>query len=242
MQVLLFGAYHTLVVYSRECVEFLSKRFKLSLLLCVCQRRQLSEIDIYRIERKDADARIWIGVGPSARRGSIVDGQQLQHSLAGVCHEVGHCGKVAEVAYAETAFGAQREERHECSSQTSVAHGEERLVLLYHAHVACLHRIEFELTVVARLPHHIAVGADCHKLVFNAAHRCCLSILLGRLRHTESVGVEVDLPFIVVMLVHRNGVSGVPCSQRGMLAYDGKPLAQSQLRRTHYQTHRAAVC
>ena len=107
VHVLLLGAYHTFVVYSRECVEFLSKRFKLCLLLCVCQRRQLSEVGIYRIERKDADARIWIGVGPSARGGSIVDGQKLQHSLTGVCHEVDHCSKVAEVAYAEAAFGAQ---------------------------------------------------------------------------------------------------------------------------------------
>ena len=107
VHVLLLGAYHALVVYGRECVELLAQRFKLCLLLGICQRRQLAQVDVYRIERKDADARIWIGVGPSARRGSIVDGQQLQHSLTSVCHEVGHCGKVTEVAYAEAAFGAQ---------------------------------------------------------------------------------------------------------------------------------------
>ena len=74
VHVLLLGTYHALVVDSRECVEFLTQRFKLCQLLFVCQRRQLAQVDIYRVECKDAYARIWIGVGPSARSGSVVDG------------------------------------------------------------------------------------------------------------------------------------------------------------------------
>ena len=69
--------YNTLVVDSREGVEFLAKSLKLGQLLCVGQWRQLTEVDIYRMECKYAYARIWIGVGPMARRGCIVDGQQL---------------------------------------------------------------------------------------------------------------------------------------------------------------------
>ena len=43
------------------------------------------------------------------------------------------------------------------------------------------------------------------------------------------------------MLVHRQCVVGVPLAHRGMFAHYGKSFAQSQLRRTHYQSHRATI-
>ena len=79
---------------------------------------------------ENANAAIWIRVGPGVCCGAIVDGQHLQHALVGMRHEVDHGLEVAKVAHTEAAFGAQREYGHKRSGKAFVPKFEESLVQL----------------------------------------------------------------------------------------------------------------
>ena len=77
---------------------------------------------------KNANATIWIRVGPGVRCGAIVDGQHLQHALIGMHHKIYHGFKVAKIAHAKAAFGAQREHGHKRTSKAFVPKIEEGLL------------------------------------------------------------------------------------------------------------------
>ena len=56
---------------------------------------------------EDADTAIRIGVGPCVGDGGVVDGQELQHTLSGLCHKVNHHPQVAKVAYTGTCLATE---------------------------------------------------------------------------------------------------------------------------------------
>ena len=55
MQVFVLGIVHAFVIYLRKGIEFLSQSLKLGSLLCVLQRRELTEVGILRMKGEDAD-------------------------------------------------------------------------------------------------------------------------------------------------------------------------------------------
>ena len=79
---------------------------KLRLLCLVVEFGQLAQVAIERMQRKHADAAIWVRVGVSVGGCGIVDGQQLKNMLSGGFHKVDHCLEVAKVAHAKAAFAA----------------------------------------------------------------------------------------------------------------------------------------
>jgi len=87
-----------------EGVQFLTECLVPFACLVIFQRRKGIQVGILRMQRKDADAAIGIGVGPSVGGSRVIDGQYLQHPLAGLGHEVYHLFQVSEVAHAETVF------------------------------------------------------------------------------------------------------------------------------------------
>ena len=174
---------------------------------------------------KDADAAIRIGIGPGMGGRGVVDGQHLQHMLTGEGDVVDEALEVAEVAYAKRVFAAQGEHGDERAGHTSVVEGEEGLVEVVDHHLPTLKGGELDGTVVAALPDDIAlVVADGNELK--------LSLLVG-----EHIGIEVDDPFVVVVLGHGNALAGIPVAQFLPLADDDQALAGTQLRRTHHKTH-----
>ena len=103
---------------------------------------------------EDADTAIRIGVGPCVGDGGVVDRQELQHTLSGLCHKVDHHLKVAEVAYACTCHATERENRYKCTSKSSIPHLKERLIKTVHHCLTVLDLGHGDDAVASALPHH----------------------------------------------------------------------------------------
>ena len=94
--------------------------------------------------------------------GGVVDGKQLQHALSCLRHQINHHLQVAEVAYASTLLGTEREYWDKCSSQLAVPYLEESLVKAVHHRHALLHVGQSEAAVTATFPHHHVSGSVGH--------------------------------------------------------------------------------
>ena len=154
----------------------------------------------------------------------------MQHALAGPCHPVYHAAQVAEVADAETPFRAQREHRHQRAGAFRVVYREERLPELVNHHLAAPHRRQRHDAVALRLPqgHYVVVLVDGHELELERAAR-----QLG--------GVDVDDPFVGLMLRHWPRLAQPPRAEHALRAHHGKAVVGAQLRRAHLQAHRGGV-
>ena len=67
------------------------------------------QVNKLRMQRKGAHGIVRIRVLPAARHRGVVDGQQLDHVLAGLHGPVHQFFKVVELSYAETVLGAEGE-------------------------------------------------------------------------------------------------------------------------------------
>ncbi len=106
-QVCVLEVVDALVVYLRQGVELGGCLLKVLLLCRVGEGGQCAQVGVLRMQRKDADAAVRVGVGPGMRDGGVVDGEQLQHVLSRLRHEVYHGMQVAEVAHALASGSAQ---------------------------------------------------------------------------------------------------------------------------------------
>ena len=88
------------------------------------QRSHLFQIRIHGMESINGNTAVWIRIRPCMRHGSIVDRQYLYGFLMGKYCPVYHLPEIAEVAYAEALFGAQREDGHGYSGTFPVGQGE----------------------------------------------------------------------------------------------------------------------
>src|SRR3712207_7019137 len=57
----------------------------------------------------------------------------------------------------------------------------------------------------------------------------------------EAIGIEIDHPFVKIVLIHGHGLGRVPASQGVALTTDGQPIAGPELRRTHDQADRKST-
>ena len=131
-QVLKFGFVDALIVDLGQRVQLLAQLLELGLALLVSEFGQLPQVDVLRVQGIDADAVVGITVAPGMGDGGVVDGQHLQGALACACHPVDHQLEVTEVAHAETALAAQREDGHHGTRQLGGVEGEVGLLQLIH--------------------------------------------------------------------------------------------------------------
>ena len=104
-QILFLSLHHSLIVYLLQSIELLLLVGVVISPIGICQRRQLAQVGILRMQSKHAYTTIGVAICPCMVNGSIVDGQHLQHALSGRCHKVYHSNQVTKVAYAEASFG-----------------------------------------------------------------------------------------------------------------------------------------
>ena len=123
-QILHLGLVHALVIYLWQRVQFLAQCLKLGKTALVGQLGHIVQIHILRMQGVDADAVIWIRVGPRVTYVGVVDWQHLQHALTGLCHPVHHLLQVAEVAYSETLVAPEREYRYHRAGHSAVGYRE----------------------------------------------------------------------------------------------------------------------
>ena len=146
------GIVHALVVDLWQGVELFLQGFVVGLALLVLQRRQLSEVGVLRMQRVDADRVVRIAVLPGVGHVRIVDGQHLQHALAGLGTPVDHLLQIAEVAHSEAAFTAQREDGDDGTCTLPRIDGEESLRQLVDDHLALLELRDGHRAVHSCLP------------------------------------------------------------------------------------------
>ena len=170
-QIIYLGAVYLFVVNLRQDIELLAKGFEVVALFGIRQRGQLTQVGILGMDGKDADAAVRVRVGPCVCGGGIVDGQYLQHALAGTANKVDHPLEVAEVAHAKATLRPKREHGHERSGQTNIVKREESLVKTVHNHLALLHLRKLYSAVVARFPERsrLVLGVEGDKLKLNLA-------------------------------------------------------------------------
>ena len=146
------------------------------------------------------------------RHGSIVDRQYLYGFLMGKYCPVYHLPEIAEVAYAEALFGAQREDGHGYSGTFPVGQGEVNVTVTnYQCFVSAYLRIG-----------HVAVG------VVLPCHGTMLFLIIKDefvlQRETDFRGVYFDLPFREVGVAHQNGFIRVPISQNFLVAANAQAV------------------
>lgn len=56
---------------------------------------------------EDADAAVWITVGPCMSDGGIIDRKELEHLLTGRSHKINHSLQVTEITDTGTLTGTQ---------------------------------------------------------------------------------------------------------------------------------------
>ena len=203
-----FGVVHAFVINLRQRVKLLPQGLESHAFVFFLQQRQCIEVYILRMKGENADATVWIRVGPGVRCGAVVDGQHLQHALVGMRHEVYHGFKVAKVAHAKAAFGAQREHGHKGSGKAFVPKFEESLVQLVHANLVLANLRQLQLAVITRLPKrcNAAIGINGHKL-----H--------GNFFAFQFVEIEVYGPFAIAHLGHGQGSAKCPRAKCHVVAH-----------------------
>ena len=115
VQIVDFEIVYLLIINLRKSIQLLSRLLSLGTLLGILQLRQRMEVGILRMDGEDADAAIWIRIGPSMGDGGVVDRQELQNLLSSLCHQVDHTLEVTEVTDACALLASEREDRHECT-------------------------------------------------------------------------------------------------------------------------------
>ena len=115
VQIVDFEIVYLLIINLRKSIQLLSRLLSLGTLLGILQLRQRMEVGILRMDGEDADAAIWIRIGPSMGDGGVVDRQKLQNLLSSLCHQVDHTLEVTEVTDACALLASEREDRHECT-------------------------------------------------------------------------------------------------------------------------------
>ena len=226
VQILLLRLYHAPVVYALELVELPAQGFKLRGFLLVFQRRQLPKVGILRMEGKDGDAGVGIGVAPRVACRGVVDGQHLQYALVGVFHPIDHALEVAEIAHAKTALRPEGENGYERASLLYIIYLEESLrefVLLYlasaqlgHAYVAVV------LGLPQRLIEDVAI-LDGNKLEVEILVGCVFCVYVAG-------------PLVGCLLYAGYAPVHVPLAQNGVPSTQDEPLASPQLRSPHLES------
>ena len=160
--------------------------------------------------------------------GGVVDGQNLQHTLAREGHPVDHLAQVAEVTHAETALRPEREHGHERTGAFHMVGIETGLRQLIYHHIAIFHHGKRDYPVVGILPdrRHLVVIMEGDELHLEQTGR-------------EFSGIDIGYPLVVVVLHHHHGILGLPVAQYGLAAHNGQPLIATQLWRAHLQPHGA---
>ena len=77
VEIFRLGCIDALIVDFGQRIQLFAQLLKVGSALLVLECGQLGEIDILRMESKDADTAIRIRIGPTVRDGSVVDGQHL---------------------------------------------------------------------------------------------------------------------------------------------------------------------
>ena len=126
------------------------------------------------------------------------DGQNLKDALLGLLTPVDHQFQVAEVAYAETALAAEREDGNHGSGSLPGINGEEGLRQFIDNHLAQFDFRQRDLTVHAVLPD----GCFLRKRD---------ELKLERLWQAGSV--QADNPLVVHMFCHRQGILCLPVAE-----------------------------
>ena len=171
----------------------------------------------------DADTVVGIRVLPGVRDVGIVDGQYLQHTLLGLVAPVNHQLQVAEIANAETALTAERENGNHRSRTFPGINGEVSLCQFVDDHIACLKVRQRHGTVHSVLPKRGDVD------LFVKGHELEIEGL------RQLVGVEADDPLVVVVLCHVDGALGLPVAECLSAADDGQSLEVTQLWSAYFQ-------
>ena len=159
----------------------------------------------------------------------VVDRQYLQYSLSGLRNKVYHLLQVAEVANAKAALRAKREYRHESSSHLGVADREESLVEIVDRDVAIGKMSHLNGAVHACFPYSalFVVGVDGSKLKLY-------------LVATQRVGIDVNHPFVVVVLSHLQSLVDGPSTQHVVGTCHHQSLVALELWRSNDESHHLA--
>ena len=80
-QVIYLEIIYFLVIYLIQCVQLSTCLLSLSTSLGILQLRESMEVDILRMNSEDADAAVWITVGPCMGDGGIIDRKEMEHLL-----------------------------------------------------------------------------------------------------------------------------------------------------------------
>ena len=155
----------------------------------------------------------------------IVNGQHLQHTLAGLVGPVNHQLQVAEVAHAETSFTTQRENGDNGASTLPGVNGEPGLRQFIDHHLARCYFGQLDAAVLARFPNRCEV-------LFAINHDELKLKTAGQQR-----GIKADGPLVALVLRHLYGTLGVPAAYAVRLTHNGQALVGTQLRGTHLQTY-----
>ena len=106
-QVIYLEIIYFLVIYLIQCVQLSTCLLSLSTSLGILQLRESMEVGILRMNSEDADAAVWITVGPCMGDGGIIDRKELEHLLTGRSHKINHGLQVTEVTNTGTLTGTQ---------------------------------------------------------------------------------------------------------------------------------------
>ena len=184
---------HTLIVNLRQGIQFLTQCFILSFQTTIFYLRKCCQIYILRMECKNGDTTVWIGVGPGVGDGGVIDGKHLQQTLTCLCRPVNHLLQITEVAYSKAIFRTQGEYRYKCSGNLLIMIGIKRLVELITDQFTCLHLRDKHRPVEPCLPISLPVITHGNELEFHV------------LSH-ERPGIDIHKPFIDRPFCHRNSL------------------------------------
>ena len=226
MQILGLGLVHPFIVDLWQTVEVFPQFLEIDAFFGISKRWQGIEVDILGMKGKDADATVGIRVGPGVGDGGVVDGQHLQHSLSRAGHPVDHLLQVAEVAHAETVFGAEREYRYQCAGTTDVVDGEEGRFEFIDHHAVFTHVGQRHPAVVMVFPYHLVFVSHIH------GHELELQSVV----HQER-GVKVGHPLVVVVLIHGHTTLHVPVAQLVAFAHQHEAFVATELWGAHLEAH-----
>ena len=149
-----------LVVYLGQSVELGGKVVVVLHALGVLQRPQLLQTQVHRVQGEGRVGVVGVRVGPGARHRRVVDGEELQEGLTRLRAPVNHLFEVDEVAHAEVALGAHREDGDGRAGTAPGCRGVLEGGAVYHHGVGVGRRVVRHDAVVAVLPcHHRFVGA-----------------------------------------------------------------------------------
>ena len=222
-QVFVLEVVHALIVDDRQRIELPSTLLECLFGLFVLEAGQLSQVGILRMEGKDADAAVGIGVGPCVCQGGVVDGKHLQHALSGAGRPLDHAFEVTEVAHTAASFRAEGEHRNEGTAAADGCDGEVGLVEFVDHHVAIVHLGQRHKAVVAQFPLQSVVAFE--------------GIFEFKGVAFDFLSVDVKHPFMVCMFEGARSLVGVPVAERLAAAGNDEFVAVAQARCPYLEAH-----